>query len=159
MGGLCGSSSLRMNLLFSFLSAAYICAIFLFADSSVVSGLSTFNPLSILHIPLYGTLTVLLIFTFVPFNFSHFIRIFRRNVLNDLNGPSPINALHTRFRFFIAGVISLMVSIADEYHQSFIPTREASVTDVLLDFVGIGLAILLVSKFLKWQRIYEKRWA
>jgi len=154
-----------MNLLFSFLSAAYICAIFVFADSPVVSGLSTFNPFSLLHIPLYGTLAVLLIFAFVPFNFSHFIRIFRRNILsasndlNDLNGPSPINALHTRFRFFIAGVISLIVSVVDEYHQSFIPAREASVTDVLLDLVGIGLAILLVSRFLKWQRIYEKRWA
>ncbi|HSB04489.1 MAG TPA: VanZ family protein [Thermodesulfobacteriota bacterium] len=146
-----------MNLWFSFLSAAYISAIFLFADSPVVSGLSTFNPLSLLHIPLYGTLTILLIFAFVPFSFSHFIRILGRNVLsssndrNDLNDSDPINTLNTKSRFFIAGVVGLIVSIADEYHQSFIPTREASVTDVLLDLFGIGLGILLVSKFLKWS--------
>ena len=43
---------------------------FIFADSSVVSTLAAFNPYSLLHIPLYGILTVLLIFSFMPLKFN-----------------------------------------------------------------------------------------
>jgi hypothetical protein len=55
-----------MRIFFSILSIIYIAGIFLFADSSVVSTLAAFNPYSLLHIPLYGILTVLLIFSFMP---------------------------------------------------------------------------------------------
>jgi len=40
----------------------------------------------------------------------------------------------------IAAASALLYGITDEWHQSFVPGRLASVTDVLLDGVGISLA-------------------
>ena len=109
-----------MRIFFTILSIAYVAGIFLFADSSVVSTLSSFNPYSLLHIPLYGILTFLLIFSFVPMT------------------QLP-NYLITRF--LVVGFIALVVAIADEIHQAYVPGRDASITDVLLDLVGITLVL------------------
>jgi VanZ family protein len=117
-----------MRIFFSILSIAYVAGIFLFADSSVVSTLSSFNPYSLLHIPLYGILTFLLIFSFVPMT------------------QLP-NYLITRF--LVVGFIALIVAIADEIHQVYVPGREASITDVLLDLVGITLVLFFFFRLLK----------
>ena len=101
-----------MRLLCTLLSIAYIAAIFLWADSPVVSVLAPFNPYSLLHIPLYGILTILLIFSFFPFNFKTNVS----NVLNDLNHPNLINErdASTHLRFLFPEIIALIVAIADE---------------------------------------------
>jgi len=52
-------------------------------------------------------------------------------------------------RLFISGAIALIVAIADEINQSFIPTRDASITDVLLDAVGIVLMLFLITQLYK----------
>jgi len=52
-------------------------------------------------------------------------------------------------RFLVVGFIALIVAIADEIHQAYVPGRDASVTDVLLDVVGISLALFLFFRFLK----------
>jgi VanZ family protein len=41
-------------------------------------------------------------------------------------------------------LIALVVAIADEIHQAYIPSRDASVTDVLLDVIGIILFVALI---------------
>ena len=126
-----------------------------------------FNPFSLLHIPLYLILTLLIVLSIVPF---HLFRLFRSNrcplhlpvnastheqvddligpggpdglnALNQINPTNPINQRNRWIRFLIAGFISFVVAVADEYHQSFIPTREASFTDILLDIMGIVLAL------------------
>jgi len=135
-----------MRLLCTILSIAYIAMIFLWADSPVVSDLAPFNPYSLLHIPLYGILTFLLIFSFFPLKF-------KRNDPNDLNEPNDLNA-SSPIRFIIPGVISLIVAIADEIHQSFIPTRDASILDVFLDFVGIVLVLFLVYRLAKGKYLF-----
>lgn len=117
-----------MRLFFSILSIAYIAGIFLFADSSVVSDLSTFNPYSLLHIPLYGILTFLLALSF--------------RLVTQL--PN-----HLITRFLVVGFIALIVAIVDEIHQAYVPGRDASITDVLLDLVGISLALFLTFRFFK----------
>ncbi len=141
-----------MRLIFFILSIAYIAVTFLLADTPMVSDLSAFNPYSLLHIPFYGILTFLLIFSFFPFNFKTNVP----NVLNDPNVTNGRNAsahprLNTsaRLRFLISGFIASMVAIADEIHQSFIPTRDASILDVFLDFIGIVLTLFLLSKLYK----------
>ena len=116
-----------MSIFFSILSAAYIAGIFLLADSPMVSEAAPFNPYSLLHIPLYGILTILLVLSF------------RRKPSNPINPTNPSNPL-------IAGLIALVVAIADEIHQAFIPSRDASVTDVFLDIVGISLCLLLIKR-------------
>jgi hypothetical protein len=156
------------------LSIAYIVGIFLWADSPVVSVLAPFNPYSLLHIPLYGILTVLLIFSFSPFNLKTNVPN-GPNVLNVLNEPNasthprivPFTPLRfndlndpngqriktsTRVRFLISGFIALIVAVADEIHQSFIPTRDASVIDIFLDAVGIVLVIYLILWFYKIKK-------
>jgi VanZ family protein len=48
-----------------------------------------------------------------------------------------------------------MIAIADEIHQSVIPARDASITDVFLDAIGILLAIYLVLRLYKNKKIAE----
>ena len=137
------------------------------ADSPLVSDLAPFNPYSLLHIPLYGILTILLIFSFFPFNFKTNVS----NVLNDPNHPNLTNEhnvisernasthlrinTYTRVRFLISGFIALIVAIADEIHQSFIPTRDASIIDVFLDAVGIVLTLFLFVQLYKKEKFLK----
>jgi hypothetical protein len=167
-----------MNPFFSILSLAYIAGIFLFADSPVVSDLAAFNPYSLLHIPLYGILTFLLILSFSPFKF----RVI--NSGNPTNSTNPINLSRlpcneyvrgemrpalcsvetttwgslfhwdptSSINLLIPGLIALGVAVADEIHQAYIPTRNASITDVLLDIIGILFFIFL------FRRVQSIRW-
>jgi hypothetical protein len=144
--------------------------IFLWADSPIVSDLAPFNPFSLLHIPLYGILTILLILSFFPLRFKGNV-LNAHNTSNDPNVPKVFNdpnvtnernaSAHLRintswrFRFFIPGIIALGVAIADEIHQSFIPTRDASILDVFLDFVGIALTLFLFSQLRKKRKSQE----
>jgi hypothetical protein len=129
-----------MRPLFAILSIAYIATIFLFADSSVVSDLSSFNPYSLLHIPLYGILTALLIFSFVPLKFNSTYQINQRNQRNQRDWKNF---------YLLPGGIALIVAIADEIHQAYVPGRDASLTDVLLDMVGIILVLFFFFRLLK----------
>ena len=45
---------------------------------------------------------------------------------------------------FSAGLGSLLYAISDEVHQSFVPTREPAVRDVLIDSIGIILVLWLI---------------
>jgi VanZ family protein len=122
-----------MSIFFRVLSAAYIAGIFLLADSPMVSDVATFNPCSLLHIPLYGILTLLLILSFSPQ---------RKRFINSTNPRNASNSIN----LVVAGIIALVVAIADEIHQAYIPIRDASVTDVFLDIVGIILCMVIIKR-------------
>ena len=124
-----------MNYFFALLPAAYIFGIFFYADSAVVSQISVFNPFSILHIPLYGILTLLL------------VRALR-----------PPSATNSKLRLTLAALIAIAVAILDEFHQSLIPGREASIIDVFLDVLGVSLALLLLyhGAFAHWTGRLQK---
>ncbi|WP_232696699.1 VanZ family protein [Brevibacillus daliensis] len=47
-------------------------------------------------------------------------------------------------------LVSLLLAVLDEWHQSFTPDRSSLVSDVLLDFSGALFAILLMILFLVW---------
>jgi hypothetical protein len=133
--------------IFAVLSISYIILIFLLAGSSIDSYLSVFNPYSLLHIPLYGILTALLILSFVPI--SHSSNNPLTQSTNDSMTKLPNNLMP---RFIIAGLIALGVAVADEVHQAYIPGREASFTDVLLDAIGIALVLLLFHRIFRWKK-------
>lgn len=76
-----------MRIISSILSFFYIARIFLFADSPVVSKLSPYNLYSILRIPLYGILTILLIFSILPF------KIKLNNPINQMNQKDQIDQI------------------------------------------------------------------
>jgi VanZ family protein len=126
----------KMNPFFASLSAAYIFAIFFFADSPAVSQISEFNPYSLLHIPLYGVLTGLLLLA-----------------LASKPGTKLAN------RYHLAAWTAVAVGILDEYYQTFIPRREGSVGDVLLDILGVGLAVILARRVSPsiWLRPFQGR--
>lgn len=113
-----------MNPFFAFLSAAFIFAIFFLADSGAVSRVGEFNAYSLLHIPLYGILTFLILLSFCT-------------------GKGR----YTSARLIAGGAFAGLVGLLDELFQSYIPSREGSLGDVLLDFLGIAAALLLFRRF------------
>jgi hypothetical protein len=138
-----------MRLFFASLSCIYIAGIFLFADSSVVSTLAAFNPYSLLHIPLYGVLTVLLIFSFIPITQLPNDSLNQRNQRNLSREMRSLFHWDQRNFFLLPGGIASVVAIADEIHQAYVPGRDASITDVLLDIVGISLVLFFFFRVLK----------
>ena len=147
-----------MRIFFIILSMAYIVGIFLFADSSAVSSIAAFNPYSLLHIPLYGILSFLLFLSIAPYKL---MKTRRRSQSNDLaeegrtNRTSQTNQTNqtnwTRYFIFV-GWLASGLAIADEYNQSFIPSRAASIGDVFLDLMGILSFLFLLSRFTKRLR-------
>jgi VanZ family protein len=55
---------------------------------------------------------------------------------------SPRHAVRSRW-FLISLILVVTYALLDEYHQSFVPTRTASVWDSLIDMAG-GLTALLI---------------
>ena len=50
----------------------------------------------------------------------------------------------TKFTYvFLALFLSLLYAISDEFHQSFVPLRDASFADVATDFIGMSVSIFL----------------
>lgn len=55
---------------------------------------------------------------------------------------SPKPAIRTRW-FLIAAVLVTVYALLDEYHQSFVPSRTASISDSVVDICG-GITSLLI---------------
>ena len=130
-----------MRIFFSILSFFYVAAIFILAGSPMVRILSGFNPYSLLHIPIYGIMTLLLVFSLVPIP-----RGFKHGSIQPNSDSARRRSGGTaglKFRLFIAGGIALVVGTFDEIHQLYVPGRDASPGDVVLDMVGIAIALLL----------------
>jgi len=136
-----------MRAFFSLISIAYIAAIFLWADSPMVSDLASFNPYSLLHILLYGILTFLINLSFTPFKLKSNNANNAENPKNSINSINPLN-----LRFLISGIIALTVAIADEIYQSFIPSRDSSIIDVFLDLIGITFVLFLFHQLYKGKK-------
>jgi len=139
-----------MRAFFSLISIAYIGAIFLWADSPMVSDLASFNPYSLLHIPLYGILTFLINLSFTPFKLKSNNANNAENPKKSIKPINPINPLN--LRFLISGIIALTVAIADEIYQSFIPSRDSSIIDVFLDLIGITFVLFLFHQLYKGKK-------
>jgi hypothetical protein len=143
-----------MRTLFSFLSIFYVASIFILAASPVVDTLSEFNPYSLLHIPLYGILACLLVFSMVPIPWGVKVSIQPGN--DSMRLPSEETS-GLKLRFFIAGGIALAVAIFDEIYQLYVPGRDGSATDVVLDLAGIAIALYLCSRLFKTQTSKQTR--
>lgn len=44
----------------------------------------------------------------------------------------------------LAAIVVVLWGISDEYHQSFVPGRDASALDVVADTIGMALAVVVV---------------
>ena len=56
-----------------------------------------------------------------------------------------------RRAWITAAIIAVLYALSDEFHQSFVPGRGPSVHDVLIDSVGVIIAI----QFFKRMKLYE----
>jgi VanZ family protein len=57
--------------------------------------------------------------------------------------------------FLVTWLVSVLFAVSDEFHQSFVPSRTASIRDVLIDMFG-GLAGLVVCGMVAARRTAEK---
>jgi len=144
-----------MKILFSLFSLFYIAAIFILAGSPLVKTLSEFNPYSLLHIPLYGILTFLLVRSIVPISRRPKNPSIQQS--NVSTRPTSKKRAGLRLRLFMVGCIASAVGIFDEAHQLYVPGRDASVTDVVLDMVGIALGLVLVFGLFKTRVLNLKK--
>ena len=60
---------------------------------------------------------------------------------------SPHPAINRRW-FLICVALVVVYALLDEYHQSFVPSRTASIRDSLIDMAG-GLTVLIFIRFRK----------
>ncbi len=133
-----------MRFFFLILSVGYVSAIFLLADSPVVYTLSSYNPYSLLHIPLYAGLSILLVLSVFPSGRWSFSSV------RPL-GFFEMTLINVKKRLLICALIAAVVAVTDEIHQTFIPNRNGAAADVILDFLGIILVILVVKSKLRAQ--------
>lgn len=61
--------------------------------------------------------------------------------------------LFDRERSWYAIGIATAYGVLDEYHQSFVPGRDPSALDVLADFVGAALAVMILPRL--YRRFFE----
>ena len=52
----------------------------------------------------------------------------------------------------ITGLIVVLYAATDEFHQAFVPTRQGTPVDVLIDSIGVVLALLFLNAFARWPR-------
>lgn len=98
----------------------YIFSIFFCADSPIVSQMGVLNPFSLLHVPLYGFLTFLL------------LRAFGWDRKPNYG-----------FFYAVTAFLAIGIAVLDELNQCGMPNREASITDVFLDAMGVSLALFI----------------
>lgn len=57
----------------------------------------------------------------------------------------------------VAGAISLLYAISDEYHQRFVEGRDSDVLDVLTDAAGIAFALVVIDRLRSRTAITSRR--
>ena len=72
----------------------------------------------------------------------------RSSVFNHLT-ISQFPVTIARLRLMAPCFIAITVGILDEIHQIWVPGRDASITDVLIDAIGIGLALLFYTRWIQ----------
>jgi VanZ family protein len=72
-------------------------------------------------------------------------RAFRQPRRND---PRPWIARHARLTVLVVA----LYAASDEWHQLYVPTRQASVVDVIIDTFGGTMGIVSVWVMGRWRR-------
>lgn len=49
-----------------------------------------------------------------------------------------------RGSFWVPALFAILYGMLDEYHQKFVPNRDASIHDLLADMVGVGVGVPFV---------------
>lgn len=96
------------------------------------------------------------IFNFIIFKFLHVTEYAILYFLWWWAISNKKNAFNQQ-TFLWAGIAVLAYAISDEIHQTFIPTREGTIRDVMIDGIGIIIMYILINQNNIRQRI-KKIW-
>jgi VanZ family protein len=55
---------------------------------------------------------------------------------------------------FFAFAIAALFAVTDEWHQSFVPSREGKFLDVLIDSTGAALGLIACWSFGRWRKFW-----
>jgi VanZ family protein len=77
---------------------------------------------------------------------AHFVEYFILSIL-FYRAMLHTSSLNEAYKKGVSAISCILYAVSDEIHQSFIPTRTASVGDLLIDAVGIILGIYFFCKF------------
>ncbi len=76
---------------------------------------------------------------------GHFVVYFVLMVLLVLALRASSN-LASKQIYIIAFLLAALYGLSDEYHQSFVPGRTATIADWLIDLIGAGVAWLIMAR-------------
>ena len=65
---------------------------------------------------------------------------------------SPRPAIYERW-FLICATLVVVYALMDEYHQSFVPSRTASIYDSLIDIAGGLTALFIAHRRSRWRKV------
>jgi len=113
-------------------------------------------------LPALFFMTVIFIFSSQPSddlpNFASWDRVVKKMGHAIGYGLLALSYLHffkyNKKRIWLAWLLAVLFSATDEFHQSFVPGRHPSLTDVLV-FDNLGAALALLS-FYFYRRNHEK---
>lgn len=127
---------MKFNLGYGLAAIGYMTGIFLLSSSQGDVAPASVLVLKLLHLPLYAGLAACLLLSLTQAQWYR--------------GVS----------WHLYGVIALLAgsyAAFDEWHQSFVPGRSASMGDVLLNCVGIALLLALHRLVSRHGAVYEDR--
>jgi VanZ family protein len=67
-------------------------------------------------------------------------------VRRSTEAPQPLRAAG------LAWGLSVMYAVSDEWHQTFVPTRVGTPSDVMIDAAGAALGLALAALWWRWRR-------
>jgi VanZ family protein len=87
---------------------------------------------------------------------AHFVEYFTLSLLVLRGIRAGRRETHLVWALIAIGIVAGYAAL-DEFHQSFVPGREAAVSDVLLDTAGGVAAQLVAALFMFWADVRERQ--
>jgi VanZ family protein len=87
---------------------------------------------------------------------AHFVEYFTLSLLVLRGIRAGRRETHLGWALIAIGIVAGYAAL-DEFHQSFVPGREAAVSDVLLDTAGGVAAQLVAALFMFWADVRERQ--
>ena len=89
------------------------------------------------------------LFYFIERKTFHVIEYF---ILDVLLWWAWVQNFSQKKTLWLAGIVTLLYAVSDEWHQTFVFGREGALRDVVIDLIGIFLAVIFILKFKQWKK-------
>lgn len=118
--------------------------------------------LFLLWLPLIGYMVVIFLLSaqrprkVIPLPSPYFLHIVEYFILALLMFRVINGGFHKKIAVKTTALVacfSLLYAISDEFHQSFVPGRNADPWDVLADFAGIVVGLMVIFALQRWIKL------